>query len=109
MLRDLLAVCFLVAAAVTANANEIRGSKAIDLSGQWNVQGENLSGKVLLPGTLADAGLGVKQTSAHFSQYRERTSKTALARKYKYHGKAVYSRTVTLSEADVEKPLELFL
>ena len=70
MLRDLLTVCFLVAAAVTANANEIRGSKAIDLSGQWNVQGENLSGKVLLPGTLADAGLGVKQTSAHFSQYR---------------------------------------
>lgn len=109
MLRDLLAVCFLVAAAVTANANEITVSKAIDLSGQWNVQGENLSGKLLLPGTLADAGLGVKQTSAHFSQYRERTSKTALARKYKYYGKAVYFRTVTLSKEDVEKPLELFL
>ena len=95
----------LVACAFTeTQAND----KAIDLSGQWNVQGENLSGKVLLPGTLADAGLGVKQTSAHFSQYRERTSKTALARKYKYYGKAVYSRTVTLSKEDVEKPLELF-
>ena len=62
-----------------------------------------------LPGTLADAGLGTLQTPAHFAAYTERTSKTSLALKYKYCGKAVYSRSVALSAEALSKPLEVFL
>jgi hypothetical protein len=94
---------------LTANADGRARARVIDLSGKWDVSGANLSGTVHLPGTLADAGLGIRQTPAHFARYTERTSKTSLARRFKYHGKATYSRTVTLSQDDVSTPLELSL
>ncbi len=81
----------------------------LDLSGEWDCAGTNFTGKARLPGTLADAGLGTLQTPAHFAAYTERTAKTGLARRYKYYGTAVYSRTISLSAEDVAKPLEVFL
>ena len=81
----------------------------IDLAGEWTCVGTNLSGRVTLPGTLADAKLGVRQTPAHFAAFRERSAKTSLARRYKYYGPATYSRTFTLSETEAAKPLEVYL
>ena len=94
--------------------SQVTGARArapwrIDLSGEWNVSGANFAGKAKLPGTLADAGLGELQTPAHFAAYTERTSKTSLALKYKYHGVAVYSREVTLTAEQAAKTLEVFL
>ncbi|MBO4287713.1 MAG: hypothetical protein J5985_06060 [Kiritimatiellae bacterium] len=81
----------------------------IDLSGEWECAGTNFTGKVRLPGTLADAGLGTLQTPAHFAAYTERTAKTGFALRYKYYGTAVYSRTISLSAEAAAKPLEVFL
>ena len=81
----------------------------LDLSGEWDVRGTNFAGRVHLPGTLADAGLGTLQTPAHFAAYTERTEKTGLALKYKYRGMAVYSRTFSLAKEHAAKPLEVFL
>jgi hypothetical protein len=82
---------------------------ALDLSGEWYVEGKNLKGRIHLPGTLADAGLGEFQTSAHHAAYTERTAKASLALKYKYYGPATYSRKVVLTAEAVAKPLEVFL
>lgn len=81
----------------------------IDLSGEWDCAGSSFTGKVHLPGTLAEAGLGTLQTPAHFADYKERTAKTSLALKYKYHGAATYSRTFTLPPEAAAKPLEVFI
>ena len=81
----------------------------IDLSGEWACTGTNFTGKVRLPGTLAEAGLGVLQTPAHFAAYTERSAKTSLARRRQYHGPATYVRRFTLTAADAAKPLEVFL
>lgn len=80
-----------------------------DLSGEWECAGTNFAGKARLPGTLADVGLGERQTPAHFAAYTERTSKTSLALKYKYLGAATYSRDFMLPPEAAQKPLEVFL
>lgn len=92
-------------AGVSAKAAPLK----IDLSGEWTCAGTNFAGKVHLPGTLADAGLGTRQTPAHFAAYAERTEKTSLALKYKYRGIALYSRMFTLTSGQAAKPLEVFL
>ena len=97
------------AVAVMALGAQAREAIKIDLAGEWNCAGTNFAGRVHLPGTLADAGLGTLQTPEHFAAYTERTSKTSLALKYKYHGVAVYSRTFSLSADEAAKPLEVFL
>ena len=103
---NMLSVC---AVAMTALCAQAREPVKIDLAGEWSVAGTNFAGKVHLPGTLADAGLGTLQTPEHFAAYTERTSKTSLALKYKYNGVAVYSRTFTLTAEQAAKPLEVFL
>ncbi len=82
---------------------------ALDLSGEWRVAGTNFEGRIRLPGTLADAGLGEFQTPAHHAAYTERTAKASLALKYKYFGPATYSRKVVLTSEAAAKPLEVFL
>ena len=67
-------ICAVAMAALGTQAHEV---VKIDLAGEWNVAGTNFSGRVKLPGTLADAGLGELQTPAHFAAYTERTSKTS--------------------------------
>ena len=39
-----------------------------DLSGVWRVAGEGISGEVRLPGTLADAKLGVRKTAGDWAK-----------------------------------------
>ena len=104
----LLAAATAIAPCALAAAGAARPFR-LDLSGEWTCAGTNFTGKARLPGTLADVGLGTLQTPAHFAAYTERTSKTSLARKYKYHGTAVYSRKFTLSAEEAAKPLEGFL
>ena len=101
--------CTACAALVILSCGVLAAPLGIDLSGEWHVAATNFAGYVQLPGTLADAGLGEFQTPAHHAAYTERTSKTSLALKYKYHGVAVYSRTVTLTAEQAAKPLEVFL
>ena len=106
--KSFLCVAAAAAAMMSLDAQAREGVR-IDLAGDWNVAGSNLVGRVHLPGTLADAGLGTFQTPEHFAAYTERTSKTSLALKYKYYGVAVYSRTFTLTAEQAAKPLEVFL
>ncbi|MBR6733198.1 MAG: hypothetical protein IKL96_02240 [Kiritimatiellae bacterium] len=104
----LLAAATAIAPCALAAAGAARPFR-LDLAGEWECAGTNFTGMARLPGTLADAGLGTLQTPEHFAAYTERTSKTSLARKYKYHGTAVYSRKFTLSVEEAAKPLEVFL
>ena len=80
-----------------------------DLSGAWRVTGENISGEVHLPGTLADAGLGRRMTAADWEKDTYRPSKGALTREYQYRGKAVYEREIELTEEEARYPLELVM
>ena len=102
-------ICTACSALLVLSCGALAAPLGIDLSGEWHVAGTNFTGRVQLPGTLADAGLGEFQTPAHHAAYTERTSKTTLALKYKYHGVAVYSRAVTLTAEQAAKPLEVFL
>ncbi|MBQ3341626.1 MAG: hypothetical protein IJG84_07000 [Kiritimatiellae bacterium] len=102
---EFVVVTLSAAMALAAGATPFR----LDLSGEWDVRGTNFAGRVHLPGTLADAGLGTLQTPEHFAACTERTEKTGLALKYKYRGKAVYSRTFSLAKEHAAKPLEVFL
>ncbi len=65
------------AVVVMALCAQAREAVKIDLAGEWSCAGTNFTGKVKLPGTLADAGLGEFQTPAHHAAYTERTSKTS--------------------------------
>ena len=102
-------ICTACSALLVLSCGALAAPLGIDLSGEWHVAGTNFTGRVQLPGTLADAGLGEFQTPAHHAAYTERTSKTTLALKYKYHGVAVYSRTFALTAEQAAKPLEVFL
>ena len=79
------------------------------LAGEWRVTGENLSGVVRLPGTLADAKLGRHMTAADWEKGADRRSKGALTREYQYRGKAVYEREIELTEEEARYPLELVM
>ena len=46
------------AVAMAALCVQAREPVRIDLAGEWSVVGTNFAGKVHLPGTFADAGLG---------------------------------------------------
>ena len=85
------------------------GDTVKDLSGTWRVTGENLSGEVCLPGTLADAKLGRHVTAADWEADTERPSKGALTREYQYRGTAVYEREIELTEEEARYPLELVM
>ena len=80
-----------------------------DLSGVWRVTGEGISGEVRLPGTLADAKLGVRKTAEDWKKDTGRASKGALVREWQYRGKAVYEREIELSEEEAKYPLEMVL
>ena len=79
------------------------------LAGEWRVTGENLSGVVRLPGTLADAKLGRRMTAADWEADTDRRSKGALTREYQYVGRAVYEREIELTEEEARHPLELVM
>ena len=87
-----------------------------DLAGTWRVTGENISGELHLPGTLADAKLGRHKTAADWAADGNSKvtshgdpSKGALTREWQYRGKAVYERKIELSPEEARYPLELVL
>ena len=82
---------------------------ALDLGGLWNVSGDGFSGEASLPGTLASAHLGKRWTERDFQTTMDLPQSEALVQEWQYAGKAVWTRTVELSEADCAVPRELFL
>ena len=97
------------AVAVMAAVSAVGADVVKSLAGEWRVTGENLSGVVRLPGTLADAKLGRRMTAADWEADTDRRSKGALTREYQYIGKAVYEREITLTEEEARYPLELVM
>lgn len=81
----------------------------LPLDGDWHVVGEGFEGVARLPGTLADAGFGTKQTYETWRALTERREKGALRLSHVYRGKATWSRTVDVPTAMDGKPLELYL
>jgi len=97
------------AVAVMSTVAAIGANMVKSLAGEWRVTGENLTGVVCLPGTLADAKLGSHMTAADWEADTDRRSKGALTREYQYIGKAVYEREITLTEEEARYPLELVM
>ena len=102
--KNMFAVVAVMVAISAVGADVVKS-----LAGEWRVTGENLSGVVRLPGTLADAKLGRRMTAADWEADTDRRSKGALTREYQYIGKAVYEREITLTEEEARYPLELVM
>ena len=99
-----------VAAIASSVAVSCMAADAVkDLSGVWRVTGKGISGEVRLPGTLADAKLGVHKTADDWAKDTNRPSKGALVREWQYRGKAVYEREIELSAEEAKYPLEMVL
>ena len=82
---------------------------AFDLGGEWKVSGDGFAGVARLPGTLAEAGLGAKQSYETWLALTNRGEKGALRLSHVYRGKAVWSRTVEVPAELAGKSLELFM
>ena len=85
------------------------GFCAVNLAGDWSVRGRGLQGRLRLPGTLADAGLGRHMTEADYAASTDVPQQGALMREYQYLGKAVYSREITIPEGERGRAAEVFL
>ncbi len=97
--------CFLIAATcLCANL-----ASALDLGGEWNVSGDGFAGAARLPGTLAEAGFGERQSYETWDKIADRVEKGALRLSHVYRGKAVWSRTVEVPAELAGKSLEVFL
>ena len=75
--KHMFAAVAVMVAVAAVGADVVRS-----LAGEWRVTGENLSGVVRLPGTLADAKLGRRMTAADWEADTDRRSKGALTREY---------------------------
>ena len=82
---------------------------SINLGGEWMVEGDGFSGEAKLPGTLAAAHLGKRWTEHDFQTTMDLPQSEALVQEWQYVGKATWTRSVELSAADCEHPMELFL
>ena len=123
-----------LAAAALAAAFSCAGAESIDLSGEWEVRGEGwecrqtaagkgsewmippgtpcdftISGKAHLPGTLADAGLGVEQTYETWSRLSGVQSRQALCLRSRFIGRALYSKKVVVPQSMRGRALELVM
>ena len=65
---------------------------------EWKVSGNGFEGVARLPGTLADAGLGVRQNYETWSHVKDRVEKGALRLSHVYRGEATWSRMVEVPE-----------
>ena len=65
---------------------------------EWKVSGNGFEGVARLPGTLADAGLGVRQNYETWSHIKDRVEKGALRLSHVYRGEATWSRMVEVPE-----------
>ena len=82
---------------------------AFDLGGDWKVSGDGFVGVARLPGTLAEAGLGAKQSYETWLAVTNLREKGALRLSHVYRGKAVWSRTVEVPSELAGKSLDLFM
>ena len=96
----------IAAAALTFLAN---AETTVSLAGTWHVKGEGFAGEATLPGTLAAARLGKRWTEGDFQTTMDLPQSEALVQEWQYVGRAEWTRTVELTEADCAHPLELFL
>lgn len=85
------------------------GAWSLDLAGDWTVSGTNFSGRLSLPGTLADAKLGRRMTAGDWRATTDKRQKGALMRAYQYTGPATYARELELAPAEAGRPLEIVL
>ncbi|MBQ2629280.1 MAG: hypothetical protein IJG13_06340, partial [Kiritimatiellae bacterium] len=81
----------------------------VTLSGTWRVEGDGIAGEAKLPGALAEAHLGKRWTVHDFETTMDLPQSEALVQEWQYVGKATWTRSVELSAADCEHPMELFL
>ena len=81
----------------------------VTLSGTWHVEGDGIAGEAKLPGTLAEAHLGKRWTVHDFETTMDLPQSEALVQEWQYVGKTTWTRSVDLSAADCEHPMELFL
>ena len=102
-----------VFAALTLFTGLAQPKVKIDLSGEWEVKGTNLIGRLQLPGTLADAKLGEPFTAEDWARTPNMRVRGALSRAYQYLGSADYTRTIVFGKQEVqaarETGLEIFL
>ena len=94
---------------VTDHVSEARAVTDVPLCGEWHVEGDGFKGEAKLPGTLAAAHLGKRWTEHDFQTTMDLEQSEALVQEWKYEGKAVWTRTVTLTKEDCAHPMELFL
>ena len=103
-MKEFQILCVLGLAATSCLADA-----SISLAGRWRVEGDGFAGEASLPGTLAAAHLGKRWTERDFQTTMDLPQSEALVQEWQYAGKATWTRTVELSEADCAHPMELFL
>ncbi|MCR5751588.1 MAG: hypothetical protein K6G91_06480 [Kiritimatiellae bacterium] len=81
----------------------------MSLAGRWHVEGDGFSAEAALPGTLAEAGLGARQSYETWKAITNIVEKGALRLSHVYRGRAVWSRTVVVPEEFAGRALEMFL
>lgn len=84
-----------------ASVFNLHAADTISLKGYWQVRlSDNSVSSISLPGTTDLAGIGEKNADTAFGHLR---------RKFRYIGKAVYSRWLTIPSEWDNKPLEVYL
>ena len=82
---------------------------ALDMGGAWKVSGNGIDAVAMLPGTLADSGIGKVQSYETWNVISNKQERYALRLQHQFIGPATYSRKVNVSADMAGKPLELFL
>lgn len=75
-------------------------STQIDLSGQWEVKADTISGFVHLPGTLSENGIGYLVSDS---------ATNILSEQVRFTGKAVYEQEIEIPQTWIGKTVELFM
>ena len=96
-------------AAIAASVVLSLAATDVPLGGKWHVEGDGFSGEATLPGTLAAAHLGKRWTEHDFEITMDFKQSEALVQEWKYEGRAVWTRTIDLSDTDCAYPMEMFL
>ena len=92
-----------------AFASAVFSLPALDMGGKWKVSGEGVDAVAVLPGTLADSGIGKKQSYDIWNAISNKQERYALRLQYQFIGPATYSRKVNIPADMAGKALELFL
>jgi len=102
-MKTVLTALMTILVAASANAAEM------NLAGEWQVSGKDISSKVQLPGTLAANHIGRRWTEHDFTVTMDLEQSEALVEEFQYLGPATYVRKVELGGDLVGRELEFFL